>query len=192
MQAEPTALRVESDASVIARSVSRPEAFGAIFDRHFTAIHAYLARRIGQSRADDLAASTFTVAFERRRSFRGEADSARPWLFGIATNLLRNERRSEWRTLRALSRLDARPLTEAAGATGIDPRLEALLSQLGADQRDVLLLYAWGELSYEEIAASLGIPLGTVRSRLARAREHLRRTMAEDEPRPTQAREKRA
>ena len=176
---------------MIARSASRPEAFGAIFDRHFPAIHAYLARRVGQSSADDLAASTFTVAFERRRSFRGDADSARPWLFGIATNLLRNERRSEWRTLRALSRLNARPLTEPIGPTGIDPRLAALLSQMEADQRDVLLLYAWGELTYDEIAASLGIPLGTVRSRLARAREHLRRTIADDEPRPAQARETR-
>lgn len=74
---------------------------------------------------------------------------------------------------------------------GIDPRLAALLSEMEADQRDVLLLYAWGELSYEEIATSLEIPLGTVRSRLARAREHLRRTMAEDEPRPAKARETR-
>jgi RNA polymerase sigma-70 factor (ECF subfamily) len=191
VQAESSALKLESDASVIARSASCPEAFGAIFDRHFSAIHAYLSRRVGSSRADDLAASTFTVAFERRRSFRGEADSARPWLFGIATNLLHNERRSEWRTLRALSRLDARPITEPAGAMGIDPRLAALLSEMEADQRDVLLLYAWGELSYEEIATSLEIPLGTVRSRLARAREHLRRTMAEDEPRPAKARETR-
>jgi RNA polymerase sigma-70 factor (ECF subfamily) len=191
VQAEPSAARLESDASVIARSASRPEAFGAIFDRHFTAIHAYLSRRVGQSRADDLAASTFTVAFERRHSFRDEADSARPWLFGIATNLLRNERRSEWRTLRVLTRLDARPVAEPVGATGIDPLLAALLSQMEADQRDVLLLYAWGELSYDEIAASLGIPVGTVRSRLARAREHLRRTMADDEPRPAQVRETR-
>jgi RNA polymerase sigma-70 factor (ECF subfamily) len=191
VQAEPSAARLESDASLIARSASRPEVFGAIFDRHFTAIHGYLSRRVGQSRADDLAASTFTVAFERRHSFRGEADSARPWLFGIATNLLRNERRSEWRALRALTRLDARPLTEPVWATGIDPRLAALLSQMEADQRDVLLLYAWGELSYDEIAASLGIPVGTVRSRLARAREHLRRTMADDELRPAQIRETR-
>ena len=167
-----------SDASVISLSVARPELFATIFERHFAAIHAYLARRVGRSRADDLAATTFTVAFERRRRFRGDADSARPWLFGIATNLLRNERRAEIRALEALSRVDRGEATEAAGTGGIDPRLAALLAQLDSDQRDVLLLYAWGELSYEEIAGSLGIAIGTVRSRLARAREQLRRGLS--------------
>jgi len=78
-----------SDASVIAGSLQRPEQFAAIFDRHFDSVHAYLARRIGASLADDLASQTFVVAFERRESFRATVDSARPWLFGIATNLMR-------------------------------------------------------------------------------------------------------
>jgi RNA polymerase sigma-70 factor, ECF subfamily len=172
---------------VIARSTSRPEAFGSIFDRHFAAIHAYLARRAGASRADDLAAATFTVAFERRRAFRGEADSARPWLFGIATNLLRNEHRSETRALRALARVEPGSVTQTVGVRGIDPRLALLLVQMHREQRDVLLLYAWGELGYEEIAASLGIPVGTVRSRLARAREHLRGALADGEGRPAES-----
>jgi RNA polymerase sigma-70 factor (ECF subfamily) len=163
-----------SDASAIALSLSRPEAFAAIFDRHFDPIHGYLVRRVGPARADDLASATFTVAFERRRGFRGEADSARPWLFGIATNLMRNERRAEQRALNALSRL--RPLTaQATPYEEVDKtRVAALLADLDRDQRDVLLLYAWGELSYEEIAAALEVPLGTVRSRLARARARLR------------------
>lgn len=152
-----------------------------IFDRHFSAVHAYLARRIGGGEADDLASATFTVAFERRRKFQRDVDSARPWLFGIATNLLRNERRSEQRGIAALPRM--RPVgAEQAAAKGVHTaRLATLLAELDADQRDVLLLYAWAELPYEEIASSLGIPIGTVRSRLARARAHLRAGLTRDE-----------
>lgn len=172
-----------SDAAAIALSLSRPEAFAAIFDRHFDTIHAYLARRVGPARADDLASSTFTVAFERRHGFRGEAESARPWLFGIATNLLRNERRSEQRALHMLARI--RPgSTQPAPFEEVDyGRVAALLGELDRDQRDALLLYAWGELSYEEIATALGVPVGTVRSRLARARAQLRSGLTDtDEP----------
>jgi RNA polymerase sigma-70 factor (ECF subfamily) len=177
---EPSVSDDASDAAVIAHSSSRPEAFAAIFDRHFGAVHGYLARRIGGGRADDLASATFTVAFERRRKFHSDADSARPWLYGIATNLLRNERRSEQRAIAALPRM--RPVeAERAAAEGVHTaRLATLLGELDADQRDVLLLYAWAELPYEEIASSLGIPIGTVRSRLARARAHLRAGLTSD------------
>jgi RNA polymerase sigma-70 factor, ECF subfamily len=171
---EPSVFGDTSDAAVIAGSVLRPEAFAAIFDRHFGAIHGYLAARVGSARADDLASSTFTIAFERRRRFRSDADSAGPWLFGIATNLLRNERRSEQRARHVLGRLEPADWACVATEGGDHERLAVLLAELDADQRDVLLLYAWAELSYAEIASSLAIPVGTVRSRLARAREHLR------------------
>jgi RNA polymerase sigma-70 factor (ECF subfamily) len=156
------------------RSLSDPSAFGVIFDRHFNAVHAYLARRVGRDVADDLAASTFTVAFERRGSFRREATTARPWLFGIATNLLRNARRAEQRAIESLARI--RPcLSEVGDEHGESaPGLGDALAGLDSGQRDVMLLYAWEELSYEEIAAALHVPVGTVRSRLARARAHLR------------------
>ena len=181
MGLEPSVSDDASDAAVIARSLSRPEAFGTIFDRHFAAVHGYLARRIGGGRADDLSSATFTVAFERRRKFHSDADSARPWLFGIATNLLRNERRSEQRAIAALPRM--RPVeAEWAAAEGVHrARLATLLGELDADQRDVLLLYAWAEFPYAEIASSLGIPIGTVRSRLARARAHLRAGLTSDD-----------
>ena len=162
---------------MIARSLTAPDAFGLIFDRHFTAIHRYLARRVGRDGADDLAAQTFTVAFERRASFRPESLDARPWLFGIATNLLLNSRRSEQRTVRTLERLGHEPTFSAAAAGAgreTDSDLSAALRRLDAEQLDVLLLYAWAELSYEEIAESLGVPVGTVRSRLSRARAFLR------------------
>jgi DNA-directed RNA polymerase specialized sigma24 family protein len=82
------------DADLIGESLSRPEAFAAIFERHFAAVHRYLARRAGAGLADDLASEVFTVAFARRASFRGHSDSALPWLLGIATNLLHNHGRA--------------------------------------------------------------------------------------------------
>jgi RNA polymerase sigma factor (sigma-70 family) len=166
--------RGPSDASLISESIERPERFAAIFDRHFDAIRAYLVRRVGAHHADDLAAQTFVVAFERRASFRETADSARPWLFGIATNLMRNEWRSEQRALSALARLapERSVTTEGDGAPGRE-RLATALQELDRGQRDALLLYVWEDLSYEEISSALGIPVGTVRSRIFRARARL-------------------
>lgn len=161
---------------MIERSVREPDAFGVIFDRHFDAVHAYLARRVGGGRADDLASSTFTVAFERRSRFRPDATTARPWLLGIATNLMRNERRAEKRALDVVGWLSS----EGGGGStdaGEAGHLGHLLAGLDREQRDVLLLYAWEELTYEEIAEALGIPIGTVRSRLARARSRLRNAL---------------
>jgi RNA polymerase sigma factor (sigma-70 family) len=167
----------DSDADLIGRSTETPEVFGMLFDRHFDAVHRYLARRVGPERADDLVSQTFIVAFERRGSFHHDAVDARPWLFGIATFLLLNERRSEQRLLRVLAMLGSQQdLVEAApnGGSFIDADLAAALLSLEADQRDVLLLHALGELSYDEISAVMSIPIGTVRSRMSRARAHLR------------------
>jgi RNA polymerase sigma-70 factor (ECF subfamily) len=178
MGARVEAVATSSDAELIVRSLAVPEAFAAVFDRHFVAVHRYLARRVGRERADDLASQTFTVAFERRASFRPDAGEARPWLLGIATHLLLNHRRSEQRLLEATARLGGRREALTSHADGEPPEVDfevaAALAGLDGEQRDVLLLLAWGELSYEEIAAALGIPLGTVRSRLARARAHVR------------------
>jgi RNA polymerase sigma-70 factor (ECF subfamily) len=169
-----------SDSAAIASSLERPESFAVIFDRHYPAVHRYLARRIPSAQADDLASMTFVVAFERRRSFRPSSTSARPWLLGIATNLLHERHRLERRERGALALLSSEPPT---GADGLRPgardgadteQLAQALATLDPAQRDVLLLHAWEELSYEEIAEALEIPIGTVRSRLARARAHLR------------------
>ena len=171
-----------SDSATIAGSFERPERFGAIFDRHYPAVHRYLARRTARAQADDLASATFVTAFERRRSFRPQSTSARPWLYGIATNLLRESGRATRRDGEVAHRLT----TELPTSPGLDgapgPSTEGLpeaLATLEAGQRDVLLLYAWEELSYEEIAEALEIPIGTVRSRLARARSHLRAQLAQ-------------
>lgn len=182
MGVNPFSARGRSDASVIADSLQRPDVFAVVFDRHFDAVHGYLVRRVGSGRADDLASATFAVAFERRGTFRPATSSARPWLFGIATNLLRNEWRAQQRALDALAQLTAGLGGAVDGAeigraeqAGSEAELVArLLSELDADQRDVVLLYAWEGFSYQEIAVALGVPVGTVRSRLARARARLR------------------
>jgi RNA polymerase sigma-70 factor (ECF subfamily) len=167
-----------SDASCITESRRRPERFAVVFDRHFTAIHRYLARRAGREVADDLASLCFTVAFERRRSFDPRFGDARPWLYGIATNLLRDHWRSEERVSATVARLrDDRSRSgrmDGAVVGGGDAELARALASLDPGQRDVLLLYAWEELSYQEISVALSVPVGTVRSRLARARERVR------------------
>ena len=168
-----------SDGELLARSSTTPDAFHELFDRHFKVVHRYLARRVGRDRADDLASQTFTVAFTRRATFRTDATDARPWLLGIATNLLMNERRAEQRSLETVDRIQAQPLAPVAelAVSWLDHDVEAALRELDPDQRDVLLLFAWGELSYEEIAWALAIPVGTVRSRMSRARSYLRRRL---------------
>ncbi|MDQ2895213.1 MAG: RNA polymerase sigma factor [Actinomycetota bacterium] len=168
-----------TDGELIARSHTTADAFHNVFDRHFNVVRRYLARRVGRDRADDLASQTFTVAFSRRTTFRTDATDARPWLLGIATNLLMNERRAERRSLEAVDRMKVQPVPPAAELADdlLDHQVGAALAELDPDQRDVLLLFAWGELSYEEIALALAIPVGTVRSRMSRARSHLRRRL---------------
>jgi RNA polymerase sigma factor (sigma-70 family) len=167
-----------TDGAVFARSVSEPQLFTLIFDRHYRAVYGYVSRRAGRTIADDIAAETFTRAFERRSSYDCTAERALPWLLGIAVNLLAHHRRSEARQFRAL--VAARPGTDTPSG-GIDPavaeRLVVGLEQLDDYDREALLLYAWGELKYEEIAAALAIPLGTVQSRLHRARRKLREAL---------------
>jgi RNA polymerase sigma factor (sigma-70 family) len=171
--------RGRSDAAVVERSIADPQAFAVLFDRHFDQIHGYLTQRVGRDRADDLAATTFTVAFERRATFRGQ-DNVRAWLFGIATNLLRNEWRAEQRAISALAQLTAAADPAEAGARAHRDEVLQALARLDPDQREVVLLHAWEGLSYEEIAAAIGVPIGTVRSRLARARQRLRQLLADE------------
>ncbi|MFE0806363.1 RNA polymerase sigma factor [Streptomyces sp. NPDC058848] len=184
----------ESDASVIARSRDEPEAFAALFDRHADAVHRYAARRLGGEVADDLVAETFTTAFQQRHRYdpaRGAGADARPWLFGIATNLVGRHRRAEARRFKAMARVPApadheEPLADRAAdrvvAQAVRRELAAALAALPARHRDVLLLVAWGDLGYGEAAQALSIPVGTVRSRLHRARGKLREALGGSDP----------
>ena len=174
---------VLSDVDCLARSLSEPKEFEPIFDRHFRAVHTYLHRRAGRDLADELAAETFALAFERRASCRGT--SALPWLYGIATNLLRRSRRTERRQLRAYGRsgVDSWAAyeddpTASVDGSSIGARLAHALAAMRPRERDALLLYALADLSYEEIAFALDVPVGTVRTWLHRAREVGRRELA--------------
>ena len=167
-----------NDAELIEYSLVDGATFAVVFDRHFRAIHRFLRARVGAQLADDLASETFAIAFSRLATYDRSRDDARPWLYGIAVNLLREHRRSEERRLRAYARASAgevEPSTESAG--GLDPGLAAALLGLSAEERNLILLYAWAELSYEQLAQALALPLGTVRSRLSRARAKLRASL---------------
>jgi RNA polymerase sigma-70 factor (ECF subfamily) len=168
-----------TDGEVITASLAEPSAFGVIFERHFAVIHGYLRRRLDRQLADELASQTFLVAFDRRAGFDPRRVDSRPWLFGIATNLARNHRRREIRELTAIARLTPDPVI---GVDGVESRIDAermrgllaqALADLPAGEADVLLLLVWAELDQIEIADALSIPVGTVKSRLARARGRL-------------------
>lgn len=169
------------DNAALAASLDDPAAFATVFHRHFDIVHGYVRKRVGASLADDLAAQTFLVAFDRRAGYDRSGENARPWLLGIATNLIHGKRRQERRQLRAYGRAgaeiggDALDGIEArADAERLRPQLAAVLAALPKDELDPLLLYAWAELGYGEIAEALEVPVGTVKSRLARARGRIR------------------
>jgi len=165
-------------------------AFEALFSEYFRDVHRFLARRVGSALADDLAAETFAVAYRRRTSFDPERGDVRPWLFGIAMHLLRAHWREEQQLLALEERLAsltscaAVASDEAALAVSVAPSVASALARLSREERDVLLLHAWAELSSDEIAAALGVRAGTVRSRLSRARARLRDELGEHNPDP--------
>lgn len=178
------------DAELIRRSRDDPEQFAALFDRYVSQIHRYAARRLGTQAADDIVAETFLVAFRRRMTYDTTQSLARPWLYGIATKLIARQQRGEERFLRALRRTGVDPLPEPMADTVLnrvaaqeeERRLAGALAGLSRGDRDVLLLVAWGDLGYEETAQALGVPVGTVRSRLHRARRKVRAALGGEDP----------
>ncbi len=170
-----------SDEDLLGESMATPERFATIFDRHFPVVHGYLSRRVGVL-ADDLASETFLLAFRGRTSYVPGRAPVRAWLFGIATNLVRRHARDEERRYRAFGRaaghLEATTeLGEVAGrvdARALRSELAEALAALPGEERDVLLLWTYPQLSYAEISVALDIPVGTVRSRLHRARGKVR------------------
>jgi RNA polymerase sigma factor (sigma-70 family) len=180
----------ESDRVLIERSLTEPERFAAVFDRHCAEIFRYLARRLGPDVAEDATAETFLTAFRKRDRFSTDRQDARPWLYGIATRTIGEHRRAERRRRKAIGRVDATATAEpfeegAAGrvtAQQLGGRLTGALGGLSAAERDLLLLIAWADLTYEEAAEALGIPVGTVRSRLHRARKKAREALGGIDP----------
>ena len=173
----------DSDAALIAASLADPSEFGAIFDRHATALRRYLVRRLGPAEGDGILGDVFRVAFERRASYDPSRPNARPWLYGIATNLVARHRRGEARRISAVARLAGNRSDAADLAERVSNRVDAArrwsrvaeaVVSLPPPERDALVLHVWENLSYEDVAAALDIPVGTVRSRLNRARNRLR------------------
>ena len=172
-----------SDADLVAASEADPVAFDVLFDRHVAAIHGYLCRRVGPSLAEELTAETFARAFELRERFVSPDGRAAPWLYGIATNLIRNAWRAERRRLAAYGRArsavpvapdDLERADERIDAARAAARAASAIMALEPGDRDALVLFAWEELTYVEIGAALGIPPGTVGSRINRARRLVR------------------
>jgi RNA polymerase sigma-70 factor (ECF subfamily) len=163
-------------------SATTPE---AAFADHYRELFRYLYRRVGDD-AEELAAETFAIAFRTWSRYDDDRPVA-PWLYGIATNLLRRRRRDEVRQLRAYARTGvdpcaAAPDDEAVGHADAELARRALadaLAELRPQERDVLLLHAWADLTDEEIARALGVPIGTVKTRLTRARGRVRNRLVD-------------
>ncbi|WP_026415487.1 RNA polymerase sigma factor [Actinomadura oligospora] len=171
-----------TDAELLAASVRDRDRFTAVYDRHYADVHRYVAGRLGPQTAEDVVADTFLAAFRRRAAFDPSRGSVRPWLFGIATNLIAQHRRAETRRYQAFAQVGADPhpgghddrVAASVSAERLQPELARALAALSRKDRDVVLLKALAQLSNEEIAEVLGIPYGTVGSRLSRARMRLR------------------
>jgi RNA polymerase sigma factor (sigma-70 family) len=182
--------RALDDARDVECSVQDPDRFTAVFDRYFTEIHGYAARRLGADAADDIAADTFATAFGQRRRFDADRGMVRAWLYGIATNHIGRYRRREVRGYRAMARLGPDPagechadrVIERVAASAAGRQLAGALAALSRGDRDVLLLTALAGLTHAEIAVALGIPYGTVGSRLNRVRRKLRAELAPMDP----------
>ncbi|MCE7009432.1 RNA polymerase sigma factor [Kibdelosporangium philippinense] len=162
--------------------------FGVLFDRYADALHRYLARRVGDSTADDLLSETFLIALHRRHSYDPSRAAVRTWLYGIATNLIRQHVRAEIRALEIAARASGASVVdghdsvvaERVDAQATTRRLATALTQLSAGDRDVLLLVSLAGMDSVEVAEALDIPVGTVRSRLHRVRKQLRASIREE------------
>ncbi|HEY3955406.1 MAG TPA: RNA polymerase sigma factor [Streptosporangiaceae bacterium] len=179
-----------ADEALIEASVAEPGRFGEVFDRHADEIYRYVARRLGTGVAADLVAEVFLIAFRNRGSFDPGRAQVRSWLYGIAGNVIRGYQRAETRRLRALARTAGPGVLDGPGgdrfedravervsAERLRPALARALGTLSAAERDLFLLVAWADLSYDQAAQALGIPSGTARSRLARLRAKLRKSL---------------
>ncbi|MFI6900579.1 RNA polymerase sigma factor [Nonomuraea sp. NPDC050394] len=179
-----------ADSAIIARSRQEPEVFAEIFRRHAPEIKRFVIRRLGLDIAEDVVAETFLAAFRQRGRYDLARHDALPWLYGIATNLIGRHQRTEARQLNLLARTGVDPVTEPftarsderLSAQAVQRSLAAALAALPAGHRDVLLLVTWGRLSYTEAAEALGIRVGTVRSRVSRARAKIREELGGTDP----------
>ena len=178
------------DAAIIAESLAEPERFAVLYDRYADQLYRYAGRRLGAADAEDTIAATFLAAFRARGRFDTSRADARPWLFGILTKELAKQHRRESARLRAIARAcpdvaeagHADKVADDVTARGARKALAQAVSVLAPADRSVLLLIAWGDLTYDEVAQALAIPIGTVRSRLNRARRKVREALGGNDP----------
>ncbi len=156
------------------------DAFGLLFERHGPRIHGYVLRRTGDPQtAEDIVAVVFLEAWRQRSTVELRQHSALPWLYGVAANVLRHQHRSRRRHQTALDRLAHMPprspalVERQAQAAQEAARVLEQVRALPRRERDVLVLSVWEGLSHAEIAVALGTTIGTVKSRLSRARARL-------------------
>ena len=180
-----------SDAEHVRASLQDPRRFAVLFERHAAPVHRFLARRAEPASVDDLLSETFVTAFRTRHNYDPAYGDAGPWLFGIAVNVVRHHHRSEVRRTAMVGHVVQRATHEqtvpdaaddALGRVELADRVEGMAAALRAiDPKylDVLLLLTGPQLTYEEIARALGIPVGTVRSRLSHGRAQLRELLDE-------------
>ncbi|SCE67248.1 RNA polymerase sigma-70 factor, ECF subfamily [Micromonospora viridifaciens] len=174
------------DATVLRASGEDPELFAVLYDRYAEQLFQYAQRRLGPDAAQDVVAETFLAAFRHRARYDSGRPLARPWLFGILVKEIARHRRKERAYLKAVASAPRDVVDGPAERVGDEvlawasrASVAAALLALSARERELLLLIAWSELSYEEAAEVLGLPIGTVRSRLSRARQKVRRQLAE-------------
>jgi RNA polymerase sigma factor (sigma-70 family) len=169
-----------TDAELIHRSLEDAEEFREVFERHYDAVRRFTQRIVGREAGEEIAAQAFLIAFERRAAYDLGYPSARSWLFGIAYNVARHHLRSERSQQDLLVRLPrVREATdpievETLDAARLAPILRTALAALREEQRSPFVLVALGELTYQETADVLDIPVGSVRSRIHRSRARLR------------------
>lgn len=176
------------DAQLIEASLEDPELFGEVYDRHKQRLVAYLEKRTNHDIGMDLASETFTIAFASRHRYEPRYSSARPWFFGIATKLLLRHWRGEYRRRDAMRRLAiveatreddfTEEATEHLTAHFAERDLQRAIECLNDDDREVLMLSAWGQLTHTEVAEAMDTPLGTVKSRMHRAQHIVRSQVA--------------
>ncbi|MDQ4091108.1 MAG: sigma-70 family RNA polymerase sigma factor [Actinomycetota bacterium] len=176
-------MEADDDADAVEASLARPDCFGVLFDRYHGVIWAFLARTAGHDAADELTGDVFVAAFTSRHRYDRSCGTVRAWLYGIAMNIQRTRWRSDARQARALERVVGGLVSAVTPIEAADEMLDGrhqldqvrdAMTRLPERHQEVLTLFVWERLSYDEIASALGVEVGTVRSRLARARSELR------------------
>lgn len=180
-----------TDAEIIRASRRQPELFEEIYRRHVDAVYRFAVGRVGVLEAEDVVADTFVRALSLRHRYRQDRPNALPWLFGVAANIVRERRRRAARAHRAHRRLAGRrhvdadhleQIPERVDAQSVSDALAKALTSLTDVEYRTLMLVTLGGLTYQEAAGELGVPIGTIRSRLARARGKLGELLVAERP----------